>query len=217
MKIINTQCSIIIVSVVVLRWSAFTLSYLLSPKTCCQVLLCCSSDQCHSGCTLVTNRTQISIRNGRTSMLRRASCMASLPRKKDVRAWCDGWATPKDTSWGCNVSWIQCLAWAIPSGFKASACDRSTSDNTRPMHRPSGSCRSKSWSLSLSTAYTIKEASSCRYAALSLECFFALPDPPPSAWKWTLSSLSSSPREEGTFRLLIKLQLKFEPLHRLHN
>ena len=146
MKIVNTQCSIIIVAVVVLRWSAFTSSYLLSPNSCCQVLLCRSSDQCHSGCTLVTNRTQISIRNGRTSMLRRASCMASLPRKKDVRAWCDGWATPKDTSWGCNMSWIQCLAWAIPSGVKASACDGSTSDNTRPMHRPSGSCRSKSLS-----------------------------------------------------------------------
>jgi len=69
MKIVNTQCSIIIVAVVVLRWSAFTSSYLLSPNSCCQVLLCRSSDQCHSGCTLVTNRTQISIRNGRTSML----------------------------------------------------------------------------------------------------------------------------------------------------
>ena len=31
MKIVNTQCSIIIVAVVVLRWLAFTLSYLLSP------------------------------------------------------------------------------------------------------------------------------------------------------------------------------------------
>ena len=33
-----------------------------------------------------------------------------------------------------------------PSGVKASACDGSTSDSTRPMHRPSGSCKSKSLS-----------------------------------------------------------------------